>query len=283
MDKYATKRENVKRERLGTIAFNPTLKDPTTDLSKRIYNLEDFEQRILEICQHIYEVFGSQNLEGTYQRALKIDLEKLGVKVISEVDIPLTYRNEQVGTRRIDLVCEMPNNERVLVELKAVRSAFTLEHKRQLQYYMEKSGVRVGFLVNFPHKSGLACTLDFAHYSLNSDITNSDVDVVHQPFVVVALDKANNRDSSLDDTIDKVEIMKIVEVQSNDEMSLLEIAFKEVTIDTNDSLKVYGQTLKGATCIRCKNTESGFCNMHKDNCKQCGKAKNNCGCSVVIQ
>jgi len=105
------------------------------------------------MCQSIFDTISSRQLEATYQRCLKMDLEECGVEVIEEVALELVYKGKKVGTRRADLVLETSNKERAIVELKAVSGSLSKEHLKQLEYYMYHFRIHTGYLINFPHDS----------------------------------------------------------------------------------------------------------------------------------
>eukprot|EP00284_Hemiselmis_tepida_P013966 CAMPEP_0174918842 /NCGR_PEP_ID=MMETSP1355-20121228/3321_1 /TAXON_ID=464990 /ORGANISM="Hemiselmis tepida, Strain CCMP443" /LENGTH=192 /DNA_ID=CAMNT_0016164041 /DNA_START=169 /DNA_END=744 /DNA_ORIENTATION=+ len=119
-----------------------------------IKSMEDLAKALPGMCQAVQDVLGSTNLEATYQRALKLDLQDAGLVVISEVEVPLKYRGLQISTRRADLIVRTPDGSTTVLELKAVCSGLGREHLRQLEYYMAHFHVPHGFLVNFPHDSG---------------------------------------------------------------------------------------------------------------------------------
>ena len=82
--------------------------------------------------------------EVVYQRALAIELFKCGHNAEREVDLPIFYENEKVGSRRVDFFVE----KKVLVELKAVEF-LTTAHEVQLINYLEVFKLPVGLLINF--------------------------------------------------------------------------------------------------------------------------------------
>ena len=65
----------------------------------KIATLEDLDKGLPSICNNLAEIFGSRNLESTYQKALAIDLRNAGAKVVSEVPIDLLYRGQVVGKK----------------------------------------------------------------------------------------------------------------------------------------------------------------------------------------
>ncbi|KAL3903766.1 MAG: hypothetical protein SGARI_005237 [Bacillariaceae sp.] len=104
-----------------------------------------------EICANIFQLIGSQQLEATYQRCLKIDLIEAGIPTVElEPEIQLTYKDQVVGTRRADILLELQSGESAILELKAVDD-MSCDHMRQLEYYLHHTGVEKGYLVNFPH------------------------------------------------------------------------------------------------------------------------------------
>ena len=54
--------------------------------------------------------------EVIYQRALALELRHIGLSFEREKEMPIYYRDQQIGTRRVDLFVE----NSVMVELKAV-------------------------------------------------------------------------------------------------------------------------------------------------------------------
>ena len=82
--------------------------------------------------------------EAVYQRALAIELFKQGLNAEREIDLPIYYENEKVGSRRVDFFVE----SRVLLELKALE-CLTLGHSSQLLNYLEAFNIPVGLLINF--------------------------------------------------------------------------------------------------------------------------------------
>lgn len=96
----------------------------------------------------MYEVYfelGPGLLESTYEFALKFELESLGLKVKSQVDLPLTYKGNILDKAyRIDLLIE----DKVVIEIKSVE-ALTKVHHKQLIGYLKLASLKLGMLVNF--------------------------------------------------------------------------------------------------------------------------------------
>jgi GxxExxY protein len=84
-------------------------------------------------------------LERVYEKCLKHELKKRGLKVESQVWLPVAYDGEEIeGSYKIDLLVE----SEVVVELKVVELVLEV-HKAQLLSYLKLADKRVGLLINF--------------------------------------------------------------------------------------------------------------------------------------
>ena len=93
----------------------------------------------------VHSVLGPGLLESAYHRCLFHELEKSGLRVESELPLPIVYDGLRIERAfRVDLRVE----QRVLVEVKAVETVLPV-HRAQLLSYLQLSGVRVGLLLNF--------------------------------------------------------------------------------------------------------------------------------------
>jgi len=100
--------------------------------------------RIIKCCYAVHNTLGCGFQEVIYQRALAIEMELEGLSFIREQEMPLYYRDKQIGERRVDFLVE---NE-VSVEIKAV-SQMQPSHIAQGINYLEAFKFEVGMLVNF--------------------------------------------------------------------------------------------------------------------------------------
>lgn len=101
-----------------------------------------------EVRGAIYDVYrelGPGLLESVYEEALCFELEKRGLKVERQVQVPIKYKGNVLKTElRLDILVE---NE-VIVELKSVEDMRPVFAK-QLLTYLKLMDKRVGILVNF--------------------------------------------------------------------------------------------------------------------------------------
>ena len=101
-----------------------------------------------EIRGAIYEVYknlGPGLLESVYEEALTYELQKRGLKVERQKEVPIHYDGHVLHTQlRLDLLVE----GQVIVELKSVEEMKKVFSK-QLLTYLRLLNKRVGLLVNF--------------------------------------------------------------------------------------------------------------------------------------
>jgi GxxExxY protein len=96
----------------------------------------------------VHRALGNGFQEVIYQRALEIEMADNGIAFSREHEMPIYYKNQQIGTRRVDFLVEGV----VSVELKAI---IILEdvHFAQAINYLEAYDLEVGLLINFGSKS----------------------------------------------------------------------------------------------------------------------------------
>ena len=104
----------------------------------------DLTRRIIGCGMAVHSALGNGLQEVVYQRALAVEMEREGLSFSREHEMPIWYRDVQVGTRRVDFFVE----EIVLVELKAISSLENV-HLAQGLNYLEAFGLEVGLLLNF--------------------------------------------------------------------------------------------------------------------------------------
>ena len=84
-------------------------------------------------------------MESVYETCLILELEKQGLHVESQVDIPLYYKGQLTDKKfRIDLLVE---NE-VIVELKSVNEVLPI-YEAQLLTYLKLANKHLGLIINF--------------------------------------------------------------------------------------------------------------------------------------
>lgn len=82
--------------------------------------------------------------EKHYQRAMIIELEKLGYEVEEELYLNIYYDDKVIGKDRADLFV----NKTILVELKTLKE-LSKSDEIQLVNYLNATRVEIGLLINF--------------------------------------------------------------------------------------------------------------------------------------
>ena len=93
----------------------------------------------------VYKELGPGLLESVYEEALCFELEKRGLTVERQVQVPIKYKGIVLKTElRLDLLVE----NQVIIELKSVEELKKVFYK-QLLTYLRLMNKKVGLLVNF--------------------------------------------------------------------------------------------------------------------------------------
>ena len=109
---------------------------------------EELTKRIIACAIEVHKRLGNGFQEVIYQRALEIEMKFAGLGFAREMEMPVFYREEQIGTRRVDFFVE----DKVMVEIKAVIKLDEV-HLAQALNYCEAYKMEIGLLINFGAKS----------------------------------------------------------------------------------------------------------------------------------
>jgi GxxExxY protein len=100
---------------------------------------------IVDAAMNVHTALGPGLLESVYEKCLKHELIKGGLRVESQIWLPVIYDGVEVeGDYRIDLLVE----GQVIVELKVVEQLLEV-HKAQVLSYLKLANKQVGLLINF--------------------------------------------------------------------------------------------------------------------------------------
>ena len=107
--------------------------------------LNQISERIIGCAIKVHKALGPGLLESTYEVCLIHELQKAGLKVQSQVALPIIYDGIKLDAGyRIDLLVE----DAVIIELKAIDSLLPI-HEAQVISYLKLSGKKLGLLINF--------------------------------------------------------------------------------------------------------------------------------------
>ena len=125
------------------------------------YKYSELTGKIIGCDMEVHKILGNGFQEVIYQRALAKEMGLQGLVFSREFEMPSFYKEEHIGTRRVDFLVESV----IAVELKAV---IRLEdvHLAQAINYLEVYHLEIGLLLNFGSKS-----LDFKRL-INSKFTS---------------------------------------------------------------------------------------------------------------
>jgi len=115
---------------------------------KEEHKYSELTAKIIGCAMRVHSALGNGFQEVIYQRALEIEMADVGIAFNREYEMPVYYKNQQIGTRRVDFLVEGI----VSVELKAIIKLEDV-HLAQAINYLEAYDLEVGLLLNFGAKS----------------------------------------------------------------------------------------------------------------------------------
>ncbi|MEN1679438.1 MAG: GxxExxY protein [Planctomycetota bacterium] len=106
--------------------------------------LDRLAHDVIGAAIEVHRVLGAGFLEKVYEEALSIELALRGVRHEKQAHVALSYKGEQVGEARLDLLVD----GNLIVELKAVEALHPIHHAQMLNY-LKATGFTLGLLINF--------------------------------------------------------------------------------------------------------------------------------------
>jgi len=107
--------------------------------------LNEISNKIIGAAIQVHRTLVPGFLESTYEACLKYELEKRGLKIQSQVGLPVIYDGIKIDLGyRLDILVD----DAVIIELKAMTTITPL-HEAQLLSYLKLSGKHLGLLINF--------------------------------------------------------------------------------------------------------------------------------------
>jgi GxxExxY protein len=109
-------------------------------------NLNELSSKIINSAINVHKELGPGLLESVYQSCMVIELQNSGIRVESEISLPVYYQGSKVNEEgfRLDLLVE----NTIIVELKSVEKVQPV-HKKQLLTYLRLAKKPLGLLINF--------------------------------------------------------------------------------------------------------------------------------------
>jgi GxxExxY protein len=112
------------------------------------YKYSELTSKIIGCAMAVHKVLGNGFQEVIYQRALEIEMGLASLSFSREHEMPIFYREQQIGTRRVDFLLE----NLISVELKATTKLEDV-HLAQAINYLEAYNLEIGLLINFGETS----------------------------------------------------------------------------------------------------------------------------------
>jgi GxxExxY protein len=108
------------------------------------YKYSALTAKIIGCALEVHRALGNGFQEVVYQRSLEIEMSRQLLSFSREFEMPVMYKGEPVGTRRVDFLVD----GKISVELKAIIKLEDV-HYAQAINYLEAYNLEVGLLINF--------------------------------------------------------------------------------------------------------------------------------------
>ncbi len=105
---------------------------------------EELTDKIIAAAIEVHKALGPGFLESVYENALSIEFEYCGVPYEKQWEMPIFYKNREIGKHRLDMFVF----NRFVVELKAIKEV-TNEHFATVRSYLKAAGQKHGLILNF--------------------------------------------------------------------------------------------------------------------------------------
>jgi GxxExxY protein len=111
----------------------------------RARDLNEISRQIVDAAVQVHKKLGPGLLESVYRECLVYEVQKRGLRVEVEVQVPIIYDGVPLKSAlRLDLLVD---NE-IIVELKSIEDILAV-HRAQLLSYLKLTNKRLGLLLNF--------------------------------------------------------------------------------------------------------------------------------------
>jgi GxxExxY protein len=103
-------------------------------------------EQILDAAIEVHRTLGGPGLlESLYEDALFYELRLRNIPALSQVQIPVTYKNFKLrDSMRLDILVD----HKVIIEVKATETVLAV-HKAQVLTYLRLTNLKLGLVINF--------------------------------------------------------------------------------------------------------------------------------------
>ena len=106
--------------------------------------INNLTHTVIGCAYKVHNVLGFGLLERCYENALRIELEKLGIRALQQHELNVWYEDQIIGEYKPDLW--LP--EKLIIEVKSVQN-LAKEHEVKLIHYLAATKINDGLLINF--------------------------------------------------------------------------------------------------------------------------------------
>ncbi|WP_298137150.1 GxxExxY protein [Flavobacterium sp.] len=107
--------------------------------------IDDLTYKIIGAAIEVHKIMGRGLLESVYHQCLKEELNIRGINYVSEMKIPLIYKEKELIS---DFRCDLLVENLIIVELKAITEIHPIV-EAQILNYMKLTKSPKGILINF--------------------------------------------------------------------------------------------------------------------------------------
>lgn len=122
--------------------------DRKIEMVDKEYKYSELTGKIIGCAMSVHSTLKNGFQEVIYQKALEIEMRDQGISFTREFEMPIYYKVQQIGTRRVDFLVEGV----ISVELKALIQLEKV-HLAQALNYLEAYNLEIGLLINFGSSS----------------------------------------------------------------------------------------------------------------------------------
>lgn len=105
---------------------------------------ENESRKIIGACFKVYNTIGYGYSEKEYQKALAVELDKLGMKFVRELYSDLFYEGQKLRGYYLDFLIE----SLIILELKVANRAYQKHYYQTLQY-LKNHNLSLGLIIVF--------------------------------------------------------------------------------------------------------------------------------------
>ncbi len=118
------------------------------NITKPSEEFNDCSSQIIGCAMRVFAALGNSFEEAVYQKAMEIELKAEGLSFQGETEMPVFYRGEQIGVRKLNLCVE---NE-IMVVIKVIAEIDQIQFMQAVHQLVAFS-IKTGLLFNFGEKS----------------------------------------------------------------------------------------------------------------------------------